>query len=116
MVLALEAALVVLAPGAVLVVLALEAALVVLAPGAALVVLALEAALVVLALEAALVVLAMEAALVVLALEAALVPHLHTYYGFFAAPSPHLTLDIADHLGHSPSLPVALLLLSIGCH
>ena len=91
-------------------VLALEAALVVLALVAALVVLALVAALVVLALEAALVVLALEAALVTV------VPHLHTYSGFFGAPSLHLTLDIANHQDRSPSLPVGLLPPSIGCH
>ena len=84
------------------------------------VVLALEAALVVLALEAAQVVLALEAALVVLALVVlalvAVVPHLHTYSGFFGAPSLHLTLDIANHQDRSPSLPVGLLPPSIGCH
>ena len=72
--------------------------------------------LVVAALLAVLVQLVVEVVLVGLALEAALGRHLHTYSWFFGAPSPHPRLDIANCLGHSPSLPAVLLLPSLGCH
>ena len=58
----------------------------------------------------------MAAEVVLVVAVAALELHLHTYSGFFDAPSPHPRLDIANRLGHSPSLPAVFLLPSIGCH
>ena len=57
----------------------------------------------------------MAAEVVLVVAVAALELHLHTYSGFFDAPSPHPRLDIANRLGHNPSLPAVLLLPSIGC-